>query len=114
MSASGQSAHGTEITARRRPTEADRVAAEEFRRQPYGRHSPQLQRLLDIFRREPFPGKHVLVCTRPYREWSLAIFSGIRGDAPQLLAGHVFTSVAEAEWAVFRRRWELHFGEELK
>jgi hypothetical protein len=114
VSASGQSTCRSEKAARRGPTEADRVAAEEFRRQPFGRHSPQLQRLLDFFRREPFPRKHVLICTKPYREWSLAIFSGIRGDSPQLLPGHVFTSVAEAEWAVFKRRWQLHFGEELK
>ncbi len=108
MNSSAPTAH-----RKARPTESNLAVAEEFRRQPYGRHSPELQRLLDIFRHEPFPAKHVLVCTKPYREWALAIYTGIRGDPPRLLPGLVFTSVADAELAVFKRRWARHFDGEL-
>ncbi len=94
-------------------TPSDRAFAEEFRRLPYGIHSPQLQNILDRFRRESFPGKHVLVCTTPYREWSVALFSGVRGEGPVLLPGHVYKSVADAEWAVFKMRWCKHFNEDL-
>ena len=98
----------------RRPDTIDRACAEEFRYRPFDEHSPQLQRLLDRFRSERFPNKHVLVCTRPYREWTVAIYTGIRGDQPVPLPGHVYGTVEEAEWAVFKLRWQKHFGEELE
>lgn len=97
----------------REPTEAERLAALEFRTSPFGRHSPQLQRLLLEFRREPFPDKHVLVCTEPYRRWSVARLSGRRGDEPVRMEGLSFERIADAEWAVFRLRWRRMFGEEF-
>ena len=33
--------------------------AEEFRRNPYGRHSGELQHILNLFRTGPFAGKYV-------------------------------------------------------
>jgi hypothetical protein len=97
-----------------RPTQDDRAAAVEFRASPHGRHGPALQALLDRFRHEPFPEKHVLICTRPHREWVLALWSGVRGVAPRPLPGPVFRSTGEAEWEVFKRRWARHFGEDLE
>jgi hypothetical protein len=98
----------------RQPTEAERLAALEFRSSPFGRHSPELQRLLLEFRREPFPEKHVLVCVEPYRRWVVARLSGQRGAAPVPVEGLAFDRIADAEWAVFRLRWRRLFGEDLR
>lgn len=90
-----------------------RRLAEEFMAKPIGHHSPDLQRLLITFRGAPAKGKYVLVCTKPYKEWTLARQSGERGKRTKLIKGQVFRSVEDAERAVFRLRWKQHFGEEL-
>lgn len=90
-----------------------RALAEEFRRQPLGHHSPDLQSVLTRFRSEPMDGKYVLICTRPHAEWKLGQLSGVRGDPVTMIDGVVFTSRAAAEWDVFKRRWSRYFGEEL-
>jgi hypothetical protein len=86
---------------------------DEFMANPIGHHSPDLQHLLLLFRGEPAKGKYALVCTEPYREWTLARLSGEAGKRTTLLKGHVYTSIADAERAVFRLRWKKQFGEEL-
>ena len=92
--------------------EQDRRVVEEFMRQPVGHHSPELQRVLNVFRSEPLKSKHVLVCTKPHREWRLALLSGERGK-PVTLLDQVFTDLVEAEREVFRRRWKQHTGSDL-
>src|SRR5262245_41336408 len=52
--------------------------ADEFMADPFGRASPELQRVLMVFRGEPLEGKPVLVCTKPFEEWALAIHPGRR------------------------------------
>jgi hypothetical protein len=37
--------------------------ADEFMANPFGRASPELQRVLMVFRGEPLEGKPVLICT---------------------------------------------------
>ena len=86
---------------------------EEFRKTPVGHHSPELQKLMNRLRVEHFPGKHVLICTKPFEEWRLARLSGVRGEAPEVVEGVVYTSIDEAEWAVFKIRWKAHTGEDL-
>jgi hypothetical protein len=54
----------------------------------------------------------VLVCTRPHQEWRLAQITGKRSDPPQLLE-QTFTSLEEAERAVFRLRWRKYTGHDL-
>ena len=92
--------------------EQDRRVVEEFLRQPVGHHSPELQRVLNVFRGGPLKGKHVLVCTKPHREWRLAQLSGERGE-PVTLLDEVFTDLVEAERAVFRQRWKQYTGSDL-
>jgi branched-chain amino acid transport system permease protein len=58
-------------------------------------------------------GKYVLVCTKAHEEWVLGRLPGVRGEAVEL-TGEVFQSLADAEWSVFKRRWEHHFGERLE
>jgi hypothetical protein len=86
--------------------------ADEFMANPFGRASPELQRVLMVFRGEPVAGKYVLICTKPFEEWALAELTGKRGNPPRLLEDR-FTSLEEAERAVFRKRWKKHTGHEL-
>lgn len=88
--------------------------AEEFRRNPYGRHSGELQRILNLFRTGPFAGKYVLV--RESRTWPLKLRLARFGTTPHeplSFTGDEFGSYAEAEWAVFRLRWKDHTGQDL-
>ena len=91
-----------------------RNLAEEFKRRPVGKHSPGLQRVLNVFRGEQLEGKFVLVCTRPHREWVLGQLSGRRGDPVKLLQDQVFHSLEDAEWEVFKQRWHKYTGESLE
>jgi hypothetical protein len=91
----------------------DPVLAAEFRATPLGHHSDALARLLRVLRSEPLDGKHVVVCIEPFREYRLGRLSARRGTPVELVPGLVFSSPAEAEWTVFVRRWERHFGEPL-
>jgi hypothetical protein len=85
----------------------------EFRAKPVGHHSAELQRILAIFRGAPPNGKHVLICTKPHREWMVAQLSGIRGQPVRVLHNMVFADRTEAEWAVFKLRWREHTGQDL-
>jgi len=91
----------------------DRNVVEEFRRNPIGPHSPQLQRVVNLFRGAAMAGKHVLVCRVPHKEWVLGQLTGKRGE-PIQMTNQVFHSIDEAEWYVFRQRWKLHTGEDLE
>ena len=85
----------------------------EFKSRPFGRHSDDLQRMLNLFRSGPLPGNYCLVCTKPHREWALARF-GQSSREPVDLLGPTFGSLAEAEWAVFKLRWQRHTGQTLE
>jgi hypothetical protein len=85
--------------------------AAEYRAKPFGRHSPELQALLDVMRRPENCQDLILVSIEPGR-WVL----GERlpdGKPPRLLTEQVFTSLEDGEWAAFRRRWRTLTGEEL-
>lgn len=84
----------------------------EFRRKPFGTHSDDLQAVLNAMRSMPVAGKHVLVMTRPHREWTLA---RMQGDPPRpvLLPDLVFDTLEAAEWHVFQHRWEQLTGQPL-
>jgi len=91
----------------------DKHLVEEFRAKPIGHHSADLQKLLNVFRGAEMAEKYVLVCTKPHEEWTLAQFSGGRGDRIRLLRNQVFHSIHEAEWEVFKLRWHKYTGENL-
>ena len=86
--------------------------AREFRARPYGHHSAELQRVLNLFRSTPLARNWCLVCLTPHREWALARFGATARD-PVEMVGPVFTSLAEAEWHVFNLRWAEFGGGEL-
>ena len=79
--------------------------AAEFKAKPYGHHSPDLEAALDQLRVVNPNGKFILVCTLPGREWTLAYLAGEPPRA-HLQTDFVFTSLEQAEWAVFKLRWE--------
>jgi hypothetical protein len=86
--------------------------AREFRAQPFGEHSPDLQYLLNLMRRpgpEPF---HVLIADQGGTRWTLALMEP-GGRAPPRPTNTVFTSLEAAEWHVFKLRWARLAGEEL-
>ena len=84
---------------------ADPRLAEEFRRDPFGRHGPELQRLLNAMRSPAVNGGYVLLCTKPHREWTLGRLTGSPEEPVELFRECVFTSLADAEWHVFKLRW---------
>ena len=91
---------------------ADRTdLAREYRENLYGVHGPELQAALDELRLVNPNGKMILVCTKPGREWTLA---ELRGDPlrAHLRDDMVFTSLEDAEWAVFKLRWRIVTGED--
>ncbi len=101
---------------RYRISEADKVYAAEFKRNlDAGNwfHSPGLQRVLNAMRGGPCAGKYVLVVDEPFRRWSLGRIPGKRGDPIEIVPGHRFHSLKEAEWEVFKLRWQQHTGETL-
>lgn len=92
-------------------TRLDLVA--EFKVNPLGPHSAELQRIVTRLRSERAAGHYVLVTRVPHREWVLAKLSGKRGVDLTLLEDQVFTSITEAEWAVFKLRWQTVTGEAI-
>jgi len=86
--------------------------AQEFRAQPYGRHSAELQRVLNRMRSEPFAGRYVLVQERKGFPYRLARLGPTPAD-PISYTGDTFVTLGEAEWAVFKLRWRRLFGSDL-
>ena len=84
--------------------------AREFKANPFGAHSPDLQYLLNILRAPGEGPFHVLLIDRAGERWTLAMMESGRPPRPTNI---VFTDLKEAEWHVFRARWAAHAGEEL-
>ena len=85
----------------------------EFKANPLGPHGVELQRIVTSLRSGRAQGRYVLVTRVPHREWVLARLSGKRGVDLTLLENQVFTCLADAEWAVFKLRWEAATGEAI-
>jgi len=77
----------------------------EYARQPVGAHSPDLQFVLQHFRKAPCAGKYVLVAITPHKTWVLGTLTGTRRDPVVVHDNITFDSLAEAERYVFRQRW---------
>jgi len=76
----------------------------EFEACPFGRHSPQLQALLERMRSAPIPGKAFLYMTRPHRRWALARMSTTDPLRLEVALDRQYTSILDAERDVFRSR----------
>lgn len=86
----------------------------EFKRRPFGPHSPELQAVLNVLRSSRHCQNLLLVCVKPqpHEEWVLAEKQP-DGLPPRLFSDPVFTSLEDAEWHAFRMRWEAVTGERL-
>ena len=98
-------------------TEADEVYADEFKRNLDAAnfyHSPGLQRILNVMRGGTKAGKYVLVTREPFKRWVLARLSEERGGPIEILEDYEFTDLKEAEWTVFKLRWQEQTGKMLE
>jgi hypothetical protein len=86
--------------------------AREFRANPFGEHSPDLQYLLNLMRRPGAGPFHVLMTDRAGERWTLAVVRP-GGREPPRRTNAVFTDLREAEWHVFKLRWAALSGEDL-
>ena len=87
--------------------------AREFKHNPTGPHSPELQKLLKLLRWEPLAGRFVVVQPRRDGPWYLARTTGPKGHPLEIFYAHGYLTLAEAHWALFRKRWEQHTGQAL-
>jgi hypothetical protein len=78
------------------------VAEHEAR--PGGPHSDSLQRVMNYLRRQPMPGKYVIVAVRPWEEYRIGVLSGVRGQTARVLDDERFASEEEAMHGIFLRR----------
>src|SRR5919109_2354643 len=87
--------------------------AREFKSNPTGPHSPELQKLLKLLRWEPLAGRSVVVQPRRDGPWYLARTTGPKGQPLEIFYAHGYRTLAAAHWALFRKRWEQHTGQAL-
>src|SRR4029434_511661 len=78
----------------------------EFKRKPFGRHSADLHRLLDLMRWGFARGRTVILCTVAHKEWRLAKVGPRRGTPMQIDQSRAFASYHDVTWACFRARWK--------
>jgi len=94
------------------PTRLDLVR--EYRDNPAGPHSPDLQKLLKILRWDPVEDRIVAVQCEPGGRWQLARTTGPKGSPIEIFDGPGYDSIAQAQWPIFRARWERHAGVKLE
>ncbi len=99
--------------SRYRITHDDLTFATEFKANPLGSPSPGLQRIMNLLRGGPKPGKYVLVVREPFQRWVLGRMPVERGQPIEILDDHEFTDLAKAEWSVFKIRWKNQTGNDL-
>ncbi len=78
----------------------------EYRANPFGEHSPDLQYLLNLMRRPTHESFHVLIVERPGDCWRLGIMTP-GSNAPPKPTNILFNTLEEAEWHVFSLRWSM-------
>ncbi len=93
------------------PSRTDLV--EEFQNNPAGPYSPELALIVNRLRVMPLADRHVLVCTKPDREWVLAKIPPERGAKMELYEDQRFNDYDEGVWEVFKRRWKTITGQDL-
>jgi N,N-dimethylformamidase len=86
----------------------------EFKHNPTGPHSPELQKLLKLLRWEPIAGRFVVVQPRRDGAWYLARTTGPKGHPLEIFYGRGYDTLTDAHWALFRKRWEQHTGQPLE
>ena len=83
---------------------------EEFRRAPKGPYSSELQKIMHRMRWSGEGGRFALIPVDPGKTWMLALLPTKRGEPVKQFPDRIFTSLSDAEWAVFKIRWEAITG----
>jgi hypothetical protein len=86
----------------------ERALIRRFRQDPLGVPDPELRAFLLPLRNLPAVGKHALMRLPMQQAWTLVRLGG--RNAPVEVVGGCWTSRADAEWAVFRARWQTVHG----
>lgn len=86
---------------------------EEFRRNPRGPHSEELQKVLHRMRWGGVAGRYVLITLDPGKRWMLGRLSEKRGARIETFPNRVYNSPADAEWDVFCIRWGALTGRNI-
>ncbi|AZU62245.1 hypothetical protein [Neobacillus mesonae] len=83
---------------------------EEHRLNPVGKHSMELDLVLNFLRRnhEVIEGKDLIICTKPHQEWCLGQHPGKRGVPYIVFEKESFGTREEAEHALFLKRLRKH------
>ena len=87
---------------------------EEFRQNPKGPHSDALRKVLHRMRWSGVGGRFVLVVLEPGRRWCLGLLPDKRGAPIELFRNRVFDDPKQAEWEVFKTRWQALTGRVLE
>jgi hypothetical protein len=73
---------------------------------PFGPHSDRLERVLAYLRTGRLGGKEVVLCEQPFACYRVARLGAARGDPPVPVSEIAYSTLAEAEHAVFLLRIE--------
>ena len=102
------SASSTDDPADAARTARERELVRRLRAAPMGPYDAEMQALLLPLRNVAAAGKHALMRLPGREAWTLVELGG-RGR-PVRIVGDCWTSRADAEWAVFRARWQALRG----
>ncbi|MDH3452720.1 MAG: hypothetical protein OEN20_09880, partial [Gammaproteobacteria bacterium] len=87
--------------------------AREYKRNPLGPHSQDLQKILKIMRWDSAVKRWIAVQIERGGPWYLARTNGPKGHALSVYLEQPCETLAQAQWAIFRQRWQAHTGEAL-
>jgi hypothetical protein len=87
--------------------------AREFKTNPTGPHSPDLQKVLKLLRWDTLSDRFLVVRPRQEGPWFLARTTGPKGHPIEIFRSRGFATQAEAHWALFRQRWQQQTGQAL-
>lgn len=79
-------------------------------------NSLPLKRLLDKLRVIPQTGKHTIVETKPWKEYTIGVLPGRRGGVVEL-TGEIYPTREDAEHAIFLKRLKAlceHYGIDME
>ena len=87
--------------------------AREFKQNPLGPHSPELQRVLKLMRWDAATERYITVQTEPGGKFRLARTNGPT-NYPLKIYRPEYDTMAQAQWVIFRARWQQYTGQVLR
>lgn len=96
-----------------KPTDRDLPLLREYRTVPRKQWSMELKRLLNRLMIVPEEQRVVVVGLTRSGPWQLCQREGIRGAPFVPVDERVFEKLADAQWEVFKRRWQAVTGKSV-